>query len=311
MSILRDEEKIGYVLRSMYSKAGYVQYKMSKFEEYDFYAKNKDFLVSDAIITFTDTNGKLMALKPDVTLSIIKSSKLIDEPVYKVYYDENVYRISSLSHRFREIMQTGLECIGNVDDKCVNEVLGLAAASLKAISDNCILTIAHQGIISDMVTNLELAPSAEKRVFKCITDKNINGISDICIGQAAEKLKKLIATNGVPEAVIPVLKELGCDSKSVEQLEYLTEVLKEKGYGDMVRIDFSLVNDMAYYNGIVFKGYVSGIPFGVLSGGRYDGLVQKMGRKGGAIGFAVYLDMLEYLPEGTLRSDVEITEVRS
>jgi len=310
MSILRDEEKIGYVLRSMYSKEGYQQYKMSKFEEYDFYAKNKDFLVSDAIITFTDTNGKLMALKPDVTLSIIKSSKNVSDPLYKVYYEENVYRISSLSHRFREIMQTGLECIGNVDDKCVNEVLGLAAASLKAISDKSILTISHQGIISDMVTSLELAPSAEKRVFKCITDKNINGISDICIGDAAERLKTLIATNGLPKDVIPVLRDLGCDSSSVDQLERLAKVLTENGYGDMVRIDFSLVNDMAYYNGIVFKGYVSGIPFGVLSGGRYDGLVQKMGRKGGAIGFAVYLDMLEYLPEGSLKSDVEISEVR-
>jgi len=310
MSILRDEEKIGYVLRSMYSEAGYIQYKMSKFEEYDFYAKNKDFLVSDAIITFTDTNGKLMALKPDVTLSIVKNSKVIDEPLYKVYYDENVYRISSLSHRFREIMQTGLECIGEVDDSCVYEVLGLAAASLKAISDNSILTISHQSIVSDMVTDLELAPSAEKRVFKCITDKNISGISDICIGSAAERLKKLIATNGTPQDVIPALKELGCDSRSVEQLEKLTAVLEEKGYGNMIRIDFSLVNDMAYYNGIVFKGYVSGIPFGVLSGGSYDGLVQKMGRKGRAIGFAVYLDMLEYLPEGSLNSDVEISEVR-
>jgi len=207
-------------------------------------------------------------------------------------------------------MQTGLECIGNVDDKCVNEVLGLAAASLKAISDKCILTISHQGIISSMVTDLELASSAEKRVFKCITDKNINGISDICIGDAADRLKKLIATNGLPCDVIPVLRELGCDSASVDQLERLADVLAQNGYGDMVRIDFSLVNDMAYYNGIVFKGYVSGIPFGVLSGGRYDGLVQKMGRKGGAIGFAVYLDMLEYLPEGSLKSDVEISEVR-
>ena len=72
-SVLRDDEKIIYTLRSLYSSRGYAQYKMSQFEEYDFYVKNKDFLVSDRIITFTDTNGRLMALKPDVTLSIIKS----------------------------------------------------------------------------------------------------------------------------------------------------------------------------------------------------------------------------------------------
>ena len=72
--LLKNDEKAVFALRSLYEKYGYSQFKMSKFEEYDLYVRNKDFLVSDNIITFTDTNGKLMALKPDVTLSIIKNS---------------------------------------------------------------------------------------------------------------------------------------------------------------------------------------------------------------------------------------------
>lgn len=67
---LKYDERAIFVLRSLYSKYGYSYYKMSKFEEYDLYVRNKDFLVSDSVITFTDTNGRLMALKPDVTLSI-------------------------------------------------------------------------------------------------------------------------------------------------------------------------------------------------------------------------------------------------
>ena len=70
---MRTEEKVIFALRELYSKYGYAQFKMSKFEEYDLYVKNKDFLVSDSVITFNDTNGKLLALKPDVTLSIIKN----------------------------------------------------------------------------------------------------------------------------------------------------------------------------------------------------------------------------------------------
>ena len=50
---------------------------------------------------------------------------------------------------------------------------------------------------------------------------------------------------------------------------------------------------MNYYNGIVFKGYVNGIPSGVLSGGQYDSLLAKLGRKSRAVGFAVYMDLLE------------------
>jgi ATP phosphoribosyltransferase regulatory subunit len=61
----------------------------------------------------------------------------------------------------------------------------------------------------------------------------------------------------------------------------------------MLRIDFSVVNDMQYYNGIVFRGFVYGVPVSVLSGGQYDRLMRKMGRSAGAIGFAVYLDELE------------------
>ena len=73
--LLLDSEKIIFALRSLYSEYGYKPYRMSKFEEYDLYAENKEFLVSDNVITFTDTDGKLMALKPDVSLSIIKNGR--------------------------------------------------------------------------------------------------------------------------------------------------------------------------------------------------------------------------------------------
>lgn len=89
---LRKEERISFALRELYENYGYRRYKMSKFEEYDFYVRNKESLISDGVITFTDTTGKLMALKPDVTLSIIKNARE-GEGVQKVYYNENVYRV--------------------------------------------------------------------------------------------------------------------------------------------------------------------------------------------------------------------------
>ena len=109
ISVLKNDEKAIFSLRELYQKYGYSQFKMSKFEEYDLYVKNKNFLVSDNIITFTDTDGKLMALKPDVTLSIIKNSKDGEKGVQKLYYNENVYRVSKGTQSFKEIMQVGLE----------------------------------------------------------------------------------------------------------------------------------------------------------------------------------------------------------
>ena len=37
-------ERIAGRLRELYRQHGYVQYKMSKFEPYDLYGRNKDFL---------------------------------------------------------------------------------------------------------------------------------------------------------------------------------------------------------------------------------------------------------------------------
>ena len=73
-AILKNEERAVFSLRALYRRYGYAPYKMSRFEEYDLYVRNKDFLVSDQIITFSGDRGKLMALKPDVTLSIVKTA---------------------------------------------------------------------------------------------------------------------------------------------------------------------------------------------------------------------------------------------
>ena len=118
---LLPEEGVALSLRSLYRGYGYQPFKMSKFEEYDYYVKNKEFLVGDGVITFNDTNGRLLALKPDVTLSIIKTTRFEKGVKQKLFYDENVYRVSQSTHRYKEIMQTGLEAIGDLDSYDIYE----------------------------------------------------------------------------------------------------------------------------------------------------------------------------------------------
>ena len=310
---LKKYEKAVFALRSLYKEYGYLRYKMSKFEEYDLYAGNKDFLVSDNVITFTDTNGKLMALKPDVTLSIIKNGKDDNKNLEKVFYDENVYRVSKGTRSFKEFTQIGLECIGKIDDYSVFEVLMLAARSLETISADYVLDISHLGIISDIVSSLNVPSAAEKRLIHFIGEKNAHEITSLLEendvpDNKIKLLKSLITTYGTPEKVLPKLTALmpsGKLSKSAIQLEYIVNALKACGYGKKIRIDFSVVNDMSYYNGIVFKGFINGVSEGVLSGGQYDNLMKKMGRKSAAIGFAVYLDNLERLGEDENEFDVD------
>ena len=86
---------------------------------------------------------------------------------------------------------------------------------------------------------------------------------------------------------------------SLVQLQQICGVLEDFGFGDRIRVDFSVGTDMKYYSGVVFKGYLEGITTWILSGGQYDKLLQKMGRSGNAVGFAIYLNLLEQIREAS------------
>ena len=298
---LKREERAIFELRALYRKYGYSQFKMSKFEEYDLYARNKDFLVSDGVITFTDTDGRLMALKPDVTLSIIKNSRFDPGCVKKVYYNENVYRISGSEHCFKEIMQTGLECIGDVDLYDLGEVISLAAKSLELIDARYVLDLSHVGVVAALVDALGLGDEDRAEALRCVSEKNADGIRKLCRDVDPAGVLALIDAHGAPDRAIGALRPYcreGKALKALTELDALCALLTQSGCDGRIQVDFSIVNDMNYYNGIVFQGYIDGLPSGVLSGGQYDELMARMSRSGRAVGFAIYLDLLERLGGG-------------
>lgn len=306
---IRNDEQVIFALRTLYEKYGYSPYKMTKFEEYDLYVRNKDFLISDNIITFNDTNGKLMALKPDVTLSIIKSNKNQKAPVRKVYYNENVYRVSKGSNSFKEIMQVGLECLGDIDDYNLSEVLSLAAESLRSISDECILSVSNIEFISTLLDTENIPSDIKSAVFKFIGEKNMHELSVLLkeaevSEKSAEILCELTALHGSPDRVIPKLRELLPDCGEVDKFENILNSISRE-FKDIIEVDFSIIGASKYYNGIAFKGYISGISGSVLSGGQYDRLMHKMKQDEKAVGFAIYMDMLESLNEDFSEYDVD------
>ena len=306
-NILQGGERTAFALRSLYSEYGYTYYRMSKFEEYDFYAMNKDFLVSDNVLTFTDTNGKLMALKPDVTLSIIKNTRQMPGSVQKLYYNENVYRVSGSTRCFKEIMQTGLECIGDIDLYSLCEVIYLAAQSLRTIDSGYVLDLSHMGVVSALVDALALDEERRAAVLVCIGEKNADGVRRLCPDRDVSGILALIAAHGPADAVIEALRpwcNKGDAKSALDELARVAGVLSANGC-EGVRVDFSIVNDMNYYNGIVFMGYIRGIPTGVLSGGQYDNMMRRMGRDCRAVGFAIYMDQLERLNDEPRLFDVD------
>lgn len=315
--LLKREEQALFALRSLYTRYGYRPFKMSKFEEYDFYARNKEFLVSDRIIAFTDTDGRLLALKPDVTLSIarnLRDEETVDRGCkQKVYYNENVYRVSGGTRQYKEILQTGLECMGDLDAYDLFEVVSLAAQSLAAISEAFLLEVSHLGVLTALLEESGGEEAFRQEATRCVAGKNAHDLRNVC-GQygippeQTERLCAFVGIGGERNRVLAELESLCGDSakEALAELRGLSALLDSFPYGERILFDFSVVNDMNYYNGIVFKGFLDGICEGVLSGGQYDKLMHRLGKRSGAAGFALYLDLLEDLQPQSREYDVDV-----
>ncbi|MCR4771581.1 MAG: ATP phosphoribosyltransferase regulatory subunit [Oscillospiraceae bacterium] len=299
-SLLRRDEKAAFALRALFEKHGYSRFFMGRFEEYDLYAGNKDFLADDRMISFTDIDGTLMALKPDVTLSVIRHTSDLPGQLRKVYYNENVYRAGRGDSGFREIMQAGLECIGEVKDEDICQTVLMAVESLNVLGGRCVLNISNLSFVTDVFAAAELRPESYGHALRFVREKNAPAIRDFCRSEnissaGRELLERLISVHGPLGTTLEGIRGMCPDSPALARLESVNEYLARLGRADGVLLDFSIVNNMAYYDGMVFQGYMEGIPESVLSGGQYDALARKMGKKAGAIGFAVYLNKLEYL----------------
>lgn len=307
--ILKQEEQAVFALRALYAGSGYRPYKMSRFEEYDLYVRNKEFLSSGQIITFPARDGRLLALKPDVTLSIVKNAPEKPGEVDKLYYHESVYRADSDSGNIREVSQAGLECVGDLQPFDISEAVLLAVKSLALLGKTYILDISHIGLLEAVLS--QLPASVREVAGQCLQQKNAHELKAVCAGcdeKVIEKLTALIAYAGCAEDVLPQLRcifDQPDEQAALAELSGVLSILASRGLSRFVRVDFSLGGAMAYYNGLVFRGYLPGIPDAVLSGGQYDRLPAGMGKRSRAIGFAVYMDVLERLEASEDAFDVD------
>ena len=311
---LRPAEAATLKLRGIYEKFGYRKFRMGRFEEYSLYAANADFLKGDKVISFTDLDGRLLAMKPDVTLSIIKNSKATMENGEKFYYIENVYREDKESNNFREVSQMGLESIGNVDDYGVTEVLALAARSLAEISENYILEISNMEFVTELLGSMNLGYEDYVHMLTLIRQKNVDGIYKVGsqIGlkdPQIDVLKEIPTLYGSVDETIKRARKLVVNTPMADALDSLRDVcggLAAFGMTEKVQIDLSIVNDIDYYNGIIFRGFIEGLPSNVLSGGQYDRAMKIFGRKVGAVGFALYLDEISRMETPKEEYDIDV-----
>ena len=304
LDILRPQERLALQLRLLYERSGFRQYRMGRFEEYGLYQQNRRFLASDQVITFTDLDGRLLALKPDVTLSIAKNAQFEEGGCGRFYYLENVYRPSQESHTFQEISQMGLECVGGVDGAVTAQAVSLAGESLALTGRAFVLEASHMGFVAGLLDAVGAPEAVRPRLLGCIRDRNLHELRSAAEAaglsrQGADALCRLDALAGDWKTVLDRAEPIALNAAmgaALTELRTLCAALEDRGQS--LRLDLSLVNDMEYYNGLVLQGYVAGLPRAVLKGGQYDPLAEQFRPGARAIGFALYLDELERLGGG-------------
>ena len=298
---LQPKERASFALRALYEAAGCRKYHMGRFEEYSLYQANRSFLSSEQVITFTDLDGRLLALKPDVTLSIAKTAQPAPGETLRYYYHENVYRPSAESHTFQEIGQMGLEFLGGVGEAEVQQAVCLAAQSLGQLGTDWVLEVSHMGYLFGLLDALQAPEDARAGLLRKLGQKNAHELRAAALAagldeDAADTLCRVLTLCGGYADTLPRAEAL-CRNDAmraaVAELQGLAGPLEQAG--GAIRLDLTLAGEMEYYNGLVFQGYLKALPRPLLKGGRYDLLMQQFTPGAGAIGFAVYLDELDRL----------------
>ena len=301
ISCLQPKEQASFALRALYEAAGCRKYHMGRFEEYGLYQENRSFLSSEQVITFTDLDGRLLALKPDVTLSIAKTAQPTPGETLRYYYHENVYRPSAESHTFKEIGQMGLEFLGGVGEAEVQQAVCLAAQSLGQLGTDWVLEVSHMGYLFGLLDALQVPEDARAGLLRKLGQKNAHELRAAALAagldeDAADTLCRVLTLCGGYADTLPRAEAL-CRNDAmraaVAELQGLAGPLEQAG--GAIRLDLTLAGEMEYYNGLVFQGYLKALPRPLLKGGRYDLLMQQFTPGAGAIGFAVYLDELDRL----------------
>ncbi|MCD8286259.1 MAG: ATP phosphoribosyltransferase regulatory subunit [Clostridia bacterium] len=295
-------------IKSLYIDYGYEEYHLSGFEEYSFYAENESFLNSKDVIA-VNAGGKLLAMRSDVTLSIAKSIDLHKDPATgkpqtrKIFYDEKVFR-KGTGGGINDISQIGVEIMGVVNEDATKELCSLFGKTLAMVSSEYAVDISHMGIIVKALKMLSLDRNLERSALECLRGKNEHDFLRLMESQGCKRAQYM------PFLTLITLPSEG--SKAISRLRSITgldisaeisemESFLRSAEGEM-QVDFSIVGDYNYYNGIIFKGYVNGIPKAVLSGGRYDKLLEKFGKSAQAIGFALYLGEIDFRNYGNIDS---------
>jgi ATP phosphoribosyltransferase regulatory subunit len=258
---------------------------------------------------FTDSDGRLLSLRPDVTSSIarVAATLLANRPrPLRLCYTAPVFRQSSPSHAEwrREHTQLGCELIGTNGIETDLEMLLLAREILQEIGlgQTSVITINQTAIFNGIVADLHLDPTERESVRRLVDTRDVAELRRFFTSRSlntetGKVLAQLSSLNGKGE-VLQRARQLSLGPAplaALDALDQLWQVITALGVAESFELDLADVSNLDYYTGISFKIFAQGIGYRIGRGGRYDGLTANFGVSEPAVGFVLSLDSLTEL----------------
>lgn len=261
-------------------------------------------ILDQQLFKLLDQQGQTLVLRPDMTAPIarVAASKLLTEEMpLRLAYNASVFRAQQREGgRPAEFEQIGVEYIGDKTISADGEGISLLISSLgEAGVQHFQVSVGHIGFVRNFFHQVLGTQERVESLTKYLYEKNYvgyrNHVEQLALSSIdKQRLNDFLKLRGTKE-IISLASQLleGVEgSEAIEELKQLWNILVDYGVEDKVKFDLSLVSHMSYYTGIVYEVYAERVGFPLGSGGRYDLLLEKFGKKTGATGFAIRMDRL-------------------
>jgi len=249
-----------------------------------------------------DTDGKLLALRPDTTLAVsaLAASKLKETTVKLSYVAQSWNFIAMHGESQREFIQAGVEFLGVSSALSDAQTVAFAIECLKEIEiSDFIIDIGHIGFFKALLSDSGLNDEQIENIRVSINAKDNVGVEMLLkeYGAGEDTFAAIAALPTLFGGVEVLEKARGLTKNkealaALDRLKEVYDILSSFGLKKYVSFDLGTVKSLSYYSGIVFTGLVKNFGSYILSGGRYDSLADGFGKHIPAVGFAMGLKRL-------------------
>ncbi len=255
---------------------------------------------------FADSDGNLLALRPDITSSIARASVTLfadSARPLRFCYTASVFRRDeqSRAQKARETKQIGCELIGENSPSSDVEILKIVTAIFQKMNLKIkfLFTVSSSEVFNGIAENLNLSDTEKQDLHALVNVRDSAEVEKFLLEKNAPKSEceafaRLIQLTG-NRMIFEEARKCITNSRSVvalEKLEILWQLIEKEGFDGNCLIDLGEVSGMDYYTDLTFKIYAEGIGKPIGSGGRYDKLTENFGKTEPAIGFVLFLESL-------------------